>query len=88
MKKVLFLDNCNGHFHANPLADLVELPETVDLNVVKQSERKQLSAFRTGGSWKQALEDLKINYNLLKTGKLDDFKGELYEQYEVISGNY
>ena len=89
MKKILFLNDCNGFEHYDPLASLVEISETETLLKLRSLETNQLGVSRRGGSWKEIMVDGKIPYSLIKEGRKSDFKKEDYDTiYYLISGNY
>lgn len=86
--RVLFLDDCNGHYSRNPIADLVDVFDTSEI-IMHNLESKQLGAGRTGGKWTRIMDDGKIKYNHLSKGNKGDYSESDYDLvYKLISGNY
>lgn len=89
MSKVLFLNDGNGFDAHNPSATLVDIPENISIYQLKKLESGQLGVRRRGGSWKEIMEDGKIEYTVLSSGKKSNFKETDYDiEYNLISGNY
>lgn len=93
--KVLFLSDCNGFEHANPIAWLVKLSEDVDTTQLDSCAATQLGARRSGGHLNHILSELKalgINSEIIYTGRHSDFLPMEDETplviYNLISGNY
>lgn len=95
--KVLFLDECNGFGYKNPLATLVEINYNGDRDeLMKQMykfELTQLGANRTGGRYREILNDLfnklRINSEIISSGRRNDYESSQFDRkYTLISGNY
>lgn len=89
---VLFLDDSNGWYNDNPLADLVVV-EDYDYDLIKSNEMKIPGVYHRGGNWKQAVADTNLNFRELISSRKNDYvNGEIVKHikytYEVISGNY
>lgn len=89
VKRILFLDDCNGFEGHDPRAWLVEVEKSLSLEEIKEQEIKQIGCMRMGGNWHKAMETGFFPYTELKQGKKSNFKKEDYDEiYTVISGNY
>lgn len=86
--KVLFLDDCNMFEGHNPIATLVQVSNTNE-EQIKTIEKQQLGVYRMGGRWLDIMKTGNIPYEVLKKGRMSDFKKEDYDiEYRLISGNY
>ena len=89
MMKILFLDDCNMFEGHNPLAYLVEIPDTINISILHILEESQVGVGRRGGKWKEIMEDGKIEHKLISSGRKLDYSEKDYdEEYRLISGNY
>lgn len=87
--KILFTDDCNGHMFKNPLASLIEIHDKVNIEQLQGFELQQPGVLRMGGKFKDIMEFGNINYTILSSGTLSDYKKKDYDKrYHLISGNY
>ena len=88
-RKVLFLDDCNGHCYENPIGTLVEIPKEIDSQKLTDLENLQIGKLRQGGDWKKILKDGKIEHKVLVEAKFRDYATYEYDfMFKLTSGNY
>lgn len=89
MRKVLFLNDCNGYEGHDPLAFLVEIPREINNNILYALESTQRGVGHRGGNWKEIMQDGQIKHKEISNGRKSDYSEKDYEEeYKLISGNY
>ena len=87
--RVLFLDDCNGFEHKDPIADLVDIPTNTGEKILRSLERTQPGAGRIGGKWREIMLEGNIEHTVVGSGRKSDFTEDDYDlEYKLISGNY
>jgi hypothetical protein len=88
---VAFIDTRNGNEAHNPYITVVEIPASLTGARMSALEQTQQGVERSGGSWKQILEDAGVEYREIWAGRdkaFDKSGVTASAKYTLREGNY